>query len=230
MGQSEKGAYYQALKAVGAEFGKPYRNYTEEELKTAFDQAVADGVIDPDKLPAPEAERSSIKIPVAPRNPDEMAGQRQNTKHADEPIRVDPETGFVWLQEEVQKKAFAAPRGRRVLKYNDPGTVTQSVKVGEYTEEFEVAGTQQRASEAKITLPSFQVGIYKDPRHPFRIFTYNGVSGFDLFEVETFYGGADRVPKDVKRIYVANALCYDIRTVVRDIETEYRRLQLAGQV
>jgi hypothetical protein len=228
MGQNEKSAYYQALKAAGAEFGKPYNQYTVAELKEAFAQLPpeAQSAL---QLEAPKTTGPSIKLPVAPKDPTEMAGVRQNTKAHDEPIRVDPETGFIWFQEEVLKKGYAAPRGRRVLKYTDPGVVKESAKMGEYVEEFEVAGSQRRAAEARITLPSYQVGIYKDPRHPFKTYTYNGVSGFSLFEVEEFYQGADRVPKDVKRIYVGNALCYDIRSVVRNIEEEYRRLQLAGR-
>jgi hypothetical protein len=38
------------------------------------------------------------------------------------------------------------------------------------------------------------------------------------------------VPTEVKRMYVENVLCYDIRTTVRAIQTEFRQLQLAGKV
>lgn len=230
MGQTEKSDYYQALKAAGAEFGKPFRNYTVAELKASYDQAVAQGVIDPNRpAQAPEPE-PSIKLPVAHRDPEEMAGARQNTKAPDEPIRVDPDTGFIWFQEEVQKKGYAAPRGRRVLKYNDPGTREETVVDGKFRETFEVGGDRSIPSEVKITLPSYQVGIYKDPRHPFKTHVYNGNVGFDLFEVENYYGGADMIPEDVKRVYVGSSLCYDIRTVVRNIETTYRQLHLAGKV
>ena len=44
--------------------------------------------------------------------------------------------------------------------------------------------------------------------------------------VQEFYGGAEMVPADIKRIYVSHMLCYDIRTVIRAIESEYRREQL----
>lgn len=174
---------------------------------------------------APQPETPAV--PVAERDPAEFAGQRLNS-HADwEPIRVD-EQGRTWFQEEVQKPAFPKPRGRRVLQYQDTGTKKQQVKVGDYLESFEVAGDQHRTGEIKITLPSYQVGIYMDPRFPFKIHTYNGVNGFDLYDVENYFGGADLVPAECKRSYVANDLCYDIRTVIRYIEAEYRRLQLAG--
>lgn len=168
--------------------------------------------------------------PTAPMNPSEMAGERLNSQPKDEPIRTDDE-GRVWFQEEIRKPAYPKPRGRRVLTYMESGVEEQSVRSGDYVETFEIAGTgPQRTAEVKITLPSYQVGIYKDPRFPFRVHVYNGLQGFDLFEVQEFYGGAELVPQEAKRVYVENVLCYDIRTTVRAIETEYRQLQLAGKV
>lgn len=185
--------------------------------------------------PAPQAAPQAAPIPqpapVARANPLEMPGQRLNTKDEMEPIRVDPDTGFVWYQEEVLKPGYPKPRGRRVLKYLETGTKTETVQDGKYVETFEVAGEgAARPSEAKITLPSYQVGIYRDPRLPFRVHVYNGSRGFDLSEVENYYGGRDLVPADVKRTYVENVLCYDIRTVVQSIQREYRQLQLQGKV
>jgi hypothetical protein len=37
------------------------------------------------------------------------------------------------------------------------------------------------------------------------------------------------VPPEVKRMYVENVLCYDIRSVVRAINAEYRQQQLSRQ-
>lgn len=174
-------------------------------------------------------ERQQPSAPVAPKNPDEMAGVRQNSQSADEPIRTD-EQGRVWYQEEVLKPAYPKPRGRRVLKYMDTGVRKETVRDGKYVEEFEVAGDlPSRPAEVKITLPSYQVGIYKDRRFPFKIHTYNGRQGFDLFEVQNYYGGAELVPMEIKKVYVENVLCYDIRTTVRAIQTEYRQLQLQGK-
>ena len=243
MSQSEKSFYYGALQRAGVPFSKHYREYKTKELAEAYDQLFPDGpAYVPDAVASsPAAERAEARErlgheispvpPIAPRNPDEMAGERQHVGEL-EPIRTDPETGFVWFQEEVQKPAFPKSRGRRVLRYDDPGVQTQTVTNGQYTETFEVAGDprQARPAEIKITLPSYQVGIYQDPRLPFKIHTYGGRNGFSLDDVLNYYGGADLVPSEIKRVYVENDLCYDVRTTIRAIESEYRRLQLAGKV
>jgi hypothetical protein len=85
-------------------------------------------------------------------------------------------------------------------------------------------------AEVKVTLPSYQVGIYKDPRFPFKIHCYSDREGFNFFEVADFYGGVELVPQECKRIYIENDLCYDIRSVVRAIQNEHRQLQLMGKV
>lgn len=181
--------------------------------------------------PAPQVREPVQNTPSIPRvnraNPDELPGERLNSKAEDEPIRID-DAGRVWYQEEVRKGGYARPRGRRVLKYLDSGVETKQVQNGDYVESFEVGGRQEIPSEVKITLPSYQVGIFKDPRMPFRINVYNGQQGFDLLEVQKYYGGSEMVPAEIKRIYVSNVLCYDIRTTIRAIETEARRLQLKG--
>jgi hypothetical protein len=239
--QSERSAYFQALKAVGYEFTKHYRDYSVDELKQIYSDVAVAGEIPQAQPPAPPQMQETIipprdqkqraAPPVAAKDPNELAGQRLNTQDPDEPIRTD-EDGRVWYQEEVQKPAYPKPRGRRVLKYSDPGVVTRTVTNGEYTESFEVAGDPANAvpAEVKITLPSYQVGIYKDPRFPFKVVCYNGNEGFELFEVQEYYGGAELVPQECKRIYVENVLCYDIRSVVRAINTEYRQQQLAGHI
>lgn len=170
---------------------------------------------------------------MAPARPElgELAGERLNTKAPEDILFVDEE-GRAWLQKEVLKPAFPKPRGRRVLRYSDPGVVKQSAKDGDYTETFEVAGDPRNAvpSEIKITLPSYQVGIFRDPRFPFKVITYNGNSGFDRQEVEDYYGGAELVPPVARRTYVENVLCYDMRSVIRAINEEYRALRLTGQI
>jgi hypothetical protein len=163
-------------------------------------------------------------------DPAELPGQRVNTKDLEDIIRID-DKGRAWLQEEVQKPAFPKPRGRRVLRYNEQGTTTETIQVGEYTESFEIAGEGPgRPAEIKITLPSFQVGIYRDSRFPFKVICYNGSEGFDRMDIEEYYGGAQLVPAEVKRIYVSNVLCYDVRSVVQSIQTEFRQQQLTGRV
>ena len=251
MSQTEKAAYFKALKAAGVTFDRHYREYSTEELKAAYDKLEqADALPEPPLPPIPQAETTitdveldaeaaqfyglpapdTSRVPRKAADPQEMAGQRQNSQPEEEPIRVD-EFGRLWYQEEVRKPAYPKPRGRRVLTYVDTGTKQQSIKVGDYVETFEVAGDEvARVSEVKITLPSYQVGVYKDPRFPFKVHTYNGLEGFDLFGVRDYYGGAELVPADIKRVYVENVLCYDIRTTVRAIQDEYRELVLAGKV
>ena len=180
--------------------------------------------------PKPEPEPAPEPAPVARPELGEMAGERLNTKDAEEILFVDEE-GRAWLQREVLKPAFPKPRGRRVLRYNNPGVVKQTAKDGDYTETFEVAGDPRNSTpaEIKITLPSYQVGIYREQRFPFKVITYNGRSGFDRIEVEQYYGGAELVPPVAKRMYVENVLCYDMRSVIRAITEEYRQLKLSGQ-
>jgi len=183
---------------------------------------------------APVGQQRTAPVQVPLQNhpdPDEMAGVRQNSKDLEDPIRIDDQ-GRKWLQEEVKKPAYPKPRGRRILRYNDPGVRTETVKQGEYTETFEVSGDPKNAtpSEVKITLPSYQVGIYRDPRFPFKVITYNGNSGFDRQDVVDYYGGVELVPDECKRKYVENVLCYDMRSVIRAIQTEFRQHQLAGTI
>lgn len=235
MSQQTKGALHRLLKEQGVEFAKHYRDYTENDFLNILGQlnaqreaqGLATIEFTEDSNGAPET--PSFKLPEISRDPNEMAGVRQNTNPELEPIRRDPETGHVWYQEEVRKAAFAKPRGRRVLSYTDTGSVVNKI-VGTdgTTETFEVAGKEARAAQAKITLPSYQVGIYKDERFPFKIHVYNEDRGFDLFEVQQFYGGEELVPTEIKRKYVENVLCYDIRTVVRAITTEDRQRSLAA--
>lgn len=255
MTQNTRSWYYAQLKEAGVEFTKHYRNYSTDELADAYSRLVNKQQAEaPDEgleaaaeeyggaeptsdEPAPagffgyEAEEPEpVPEPVqeVPTAGDEFAGQRLNTKEPDEPLYTD-ENGRVWFQKEVQKPATPKPRGRRVLKMTHGVVKTESVQVGQYIETFEVEGEGSRVSEIKITLPSYQVGIFKDPRFPFRVHTYSGRNGFSLEDVQNFYGGADLVPSEIKRVYIANDLCYDIRTTVRSIQTEYRHNQLQGR-
>ena len=172
-----------------------------------------------------EGPQPQLDFPLSDEPLDVIAGIRQNDGHAG-PIRKDS-MGNLWYQEEIRKKGYASARARRKLQYMDSGfkTVTNRLPDGS-TETVEVAGEELTASTVKITLPSYQVGIYLDSRFPFKIHVYADARGFDREEVEDYYGGYDRVPTEVKRIYVENVLCYDMRTVIRAIEDEARRLRL----
>lgn len=197
----KRSALYQELKSAGWEPDKPYAQYRLDELQEIKGLFIAEAP----PRPAPE-----------PRTPE----------YDDEVLRTD-DAGRQWLQEEVRKPAYPKPRGRRVLTYVDPGVEKQTVKNGEYVETFEVPGNRTtRTAEIKITLPSYQVGIYRDRRYPFRVHTYNGREGFNLADVERFYGGAELVPQECKRVYIENDLCYDMRSVVAAIRAEHRQMML----
>lgn len=248
MSQTEKAAYFQALKAAGTEFDKHYREYSTKELKAAYEKLDEAGLAPP--LEQPEQPRAqqpraqqpppSIRlpipavprnVPVGHRNASEMPGQRLNkSKDGElEPIRTDPATGYIWYQEEVRKPATAKPRGRRVLTYQETGVEQTTVQEGRFTETFEIAGSGAPVSaQVKITLPSYQVGIYRDPRLPFKIYVYDERRGFDREEVEAYYGGPELVHPTVKKVYVENVLCYDVRSVIRAIQEEAREQRLAA--
>ena len=237
MTQQEKKVLWDELKAAGVEFPKHYREYSTSDLEGAVQQLhemqeaaneepdeeeeVYDGpaFIFPEKVePAPRPQD---------REPDKIAGIRQNQDEL-EAIRVDPDTNWTWYQDEVRKPAMATPRARRVLKYVDPGVRKQEVvdANGSVIETFEMPGDEQRQSEVKITMPSFQVGIYKRPDYPFKVHVYNSKEGFDYFEVADYFNGPDLVPESIKRIYVSASLCFDIRTTIREIEKQYRETVL----
>lgn len=251
MSNQLKGALYRALKDLDAPLAKPYREYTVAELDEAYAAYRASvptlPVIDAGTIAQAEAIASAPRQnvgqipvrrrgePVAPvkhADPKEMAGQRINSNSDLEPLRIDPDTGFTWYQEEVKKPAFAKPRGRRVITYVDTGSKTEEIRSGPRggeIESFEVAGdAAPRTAEVKVTLPSFQVGLYSDKRFPFKIHVYNENRGFDREDVDAFYGGPELIPPTVKRKYVENVLCYDMPSVIRAIQEEARELALRG--
>jgi len=236
MSQAEKAALWRELKERGVEFPLHYREYSQSQLEESYEALMSaespeNGAEPPVRLaPQAAAPQPTRRISLPRREPDKHAGLRLNTHAEDEPLRVD-ENGLIWYQDEVRKAAFPKPRGRRVLDYLDPGVRTETAQTGNgYTETFEMPGDQARPSQVKITLPTHQVGIYRDPNMPFKIHVYNDNRGFDLFEVRDFYGGADLVPEDIKTVYVGQSLCYDIRTTRRAIEAEYREKLLKKEI
>lgn len=223
MPPNTRSVLWQALKDLGWTPEKSFSGYTVAELSALLTDM---GENPQELLEGQEQASDAVWEPPlsnAP-DPDEMPAQRQNLPP--DVIRVD-DLGRQWYQEEVRKPAYPKPRGRRVLKYLDPGVKQETITSGEYVETFEVAGERQGLpAEVKITLPSYQVGIYKDPRFPFKVHCYNDREGFDLFEVQDYYGGAELVPSSIKRVYIENELCYDMRSVIQTIQAEYRQLVL----
>lgn len=242
MSQAEKSAYYRELKEAGVAFSRPYREYTTDELRAAVRKLRAQKPKPEPETPTEAGEPKSAPKealkpapktqPAMPRTStprEQFAAERAYQTNEEQPLRTDPETKFIWYREEVQKPAFPKPRARRKLTYVDPGVKVQTAVADKFLESFEVAGNESRTGEVRITMPSYQVGVYKDPRYPFKIHVYNGTKGFDLFDVQKFYGGADLVPTSIKRMYVENDLCYDIRSVIRSIQSEFRDQQLGAQ-
>lgn len=182
----------------------------------------------PEPKPKPEPEPKPVLIGGL--DPREHAGVQQNAVAEDEVIEID-EHGNRWYQREVNKPGYAKPRGRRILRYEDPGVKIEHIKVGDYVETFEVAGDPKtaRPAEVKITLPSYQTGIYQPPNMPFRVHTYQGARGFNMRDVQKYYGGRDLVPSTIKRTYVSTDLCYDIQSTIRTIENEYRERVLRAE-
>lgn len=206
-------------------------NYDQPQTEPEQDQLQYDNYFA--RLPGSE------NVPVEPRvqapsvqeTPrDRYAAERAYQPNEGEtPIRTD-EAGRVWFREEVRKPATPQPRARRRITYIDTGVKKETVVDGRFIETVEVAGDRRTTEMVKITMPSYQVGVYSDPRFPFKVHTYNNNRGFDLFDVQAFYGGADLVPSDILRVYVGNDLCYDIRSTIRSIQSEYRAQQLRGAI
>lgn len=243
-GNNERAALWGIVKAAGADT-KPYINYSTDELREIVKTLRPAPVEDQrPPVPRPDIENPFPDDPIVPErdtlgpppakpvlsnmpSPDELPGMRKNTHDGLTVLRID-EAGRQWLQEEVRKGAFARPRFRRVLRQRSTNVVQQTVQNGEFTETFEVPGTEERVSEIRVTLPTYQVGRFRHPNHPFTILTYDGREGYDFEEVCRMFGGADLVPMGAQRIYIANQIAFDIRTTVRVIEAEFRKQQMQG--
>lgn len=162
--------------------------------------------------------------PGVPRSdtPDTIAGLRLYTHGPDEPVRVDRQ-GKAWFSDEVQKTSTPR-RARRILhiKAASAKTIETRNELGFLEESFEVAGDEVHDMQVKITLPPAQVGVYKDPSHPFRIHTYGGQYGYKRLDVVEYYGGMLHVPSSCQFVYVGGDLCYSIDSVRDTIETEFR--------
>jgi len=143
-----------------------------------------------------------------------------------QPIRIDLK-GRIWFRDEVQKPAVPKPRMTRTTRSRSTGVKQEATYFpdGHLDEIYEVAGDEDRELSVKTTLPSWQVGKYHDPRFPFAVHTYNGVSGLDFSEVVRYFGGLPLVPRSVKTVYVGNQLCYDIPTTKETIENQFNALR-----
>ena len=179
------------------------------------------------RLPNGQPRFQMVTIPFSDKPLVTQPGETRITHTFGEPIRRDS-SGRVWIQDEFLKPLTAKPRGRRLKKYTDTGVVKKTFKGADgYTEEIEVPGTLQVQAEARVTLPSYQVGTYWHPAYLFKVHCYGGREGFDRHDVERFYGGPEQVPSSCnKRIYISNVMCYDMRLVIQAINDEYREIKL----
>lgn len=214
MAQADKSRLYQALKTAGYPFTKHFREYTVAELQEIH-ASIASRI----------EEQTGVK--VQEKDEDEQPTQRGGSQKA---IRTDLQ-GRVWFQEEIIKSNTAKPRGYRVFREIGSNTKAVTIDAGDgYTETFEVPGDEKKPLEVKVGVPTWQVGIYKDPRLPFKIVTYRNAKGYERQEVETFFGGKDVLPESISSLYVGNLLCYDIRSVNIAIQREFNMLQRKGSV
>lgn len=212
MSAKDKADLYRELKDSGYEFKKHYREYTVKELEDIAAEAQPVGA-------------------AKEQDPNELPTQRRG--HEDEIIRVD-EAGNEWYQEEIVKEGAAKPRGYRI--HRELTTDVEEVKITEtdqfgttYTETIEVAGSKQRPMEARVGIPTWQVGIYRSPQFRFaRIVKYRDRVGFLREDIDNYFGGADVIPEGVKRIHVGNLICYDIKSVTTAIQREHNMLLRRG--
>ena len=181
---------------------------------------------------APQTLARLLRVPFSDQNAD-RAGLTFNTHGPNDPLRVDS-LGRVWFRDEVPKPAIPKRRMIRRTKTMSSNVVEIKTKRpdGGFDESFEVAGDEQHEIEVKITMPSSQVGIYRDPRFPFKIHQYNGRRGFDHDEIRDYYGGLDLIPSSVraKTIYIDSDLCFDMNAVRDAIEREYNMKVLGRNV
>lgn len=174
---------------------------------------------------SPEQQAAWLGVPLKDRGED-RAGLEFN-KDPEQAIRVDSQ-GFVWYQDEVMKPAIPKPRARRVIRTESTGfkTIERRNSDGSLDESFEVSGDEGKTLEIKTTLASWQVGIYWDPRLPFKVHVYDGRRAFDFAEIVRHYDGLDLIPSAVKRVYIGSDLCFDIKSVRDAMEQQLRDLQL----
>lgn len=215
MAATTRSELWQALKAIDYPFDKPYKDYTADELEHIHNEMLS---------------RAAAQTGVAGGMKDAAELPTQRRSDDMEPIRTDA-TGRVWYQEEIQKSTLASPRGYRVFREVGTGVKTQTIDVGDgYTETIEVPDGSRKPLEVKVGIPTWQVGIYRDPQFPFRVVEYRSARGFFRADVEEFFGGPDVLPEGVTPNYVGNLLCYPIREVVVAINREFNQLQKRGSV
>ncbi len=242
-GREQRGLLYKELRELGWEPSKQYREYSVGELQGIKD-SMTQGSAGFADFTAEGFEDGVVKNGSAPRatspQPQDIHDRRPELTKQSEPkeapipaglpegaIRAD-ESGRVWYREEIGPNIAKNRRLRKRITQVVPQTVeVKKIQSGDYIETVEVVGEGTRSLDAFVTLPPTQVGIYSDPRFPFKIFTYNGALGFSYGDVNDYYGGVEFVPTTVKKKFVGNMLAYDIKSVISTVERKYRELMLS---
>ena len=238
MTQQERKALWDEALELGYVPQRHYREHSVDELRTLVRQfQLRKTLVSAESLPETVDPRDDILQQarydqLREAEPEEIAGIRRSD--GEEVIRIDAD-GKQWIMDEVRKPGYPKPRGRIVREYIDSGVKTVEIKDqnGSVVERYEMPGEERTRSQVKITAPSYQVGVYRDPAvlgEFFKIHTYNGAAGFDFFDVEKYWGGPRMVPQTCKRIYVSTTLCYDIDSVIQAISDEYREKVLRGEI
>ena len=236
---------WQDLKDRGFKPAKRYRDYTVAELTEAFKELKAsEPTLDfsAEGFEELTTEKDTEVRATTPTRQDvhehrprlksdkESPALREDPKGVmddEEPLRVDDE-GRTWYREEINPNVSRGKRLRKRITFTGPETVeVKQVKSGDYIETIEVIGEATRSQDAFVTMPPSQTNIFKDPRYPFKVFTYNGTLGFSFGDVNDFYGGEEFVPPAIKKRFVGNMLAYDIKTVIAEIERKAREIKLA---
>ena len=238
MTQQERKALWDLAVELGYTPQKHYREHSVDELRELVLQLSPTPARE---AASPAAEDASLGDIFAQAQadflrevPPETEAGRNVPADGETIIRIDAD-GKQWIMDEVRKPSFPKPRGRIIREYIDPGVKTVEVtdNRGSVVERYEMPGDEKRRSEVKITAPSYQVGIYRDPAvlgEFFKIHTYNGAEGFDFFDVEKYWGGRRLIPATCQRIYVSTTLCFEINSVIAAINDEYREKVLRGEI
>ena len=190
-----------------------------EELEMVVEAYKARGAL----VEGTEIKYRNYTVPVISRGAD-RAGLTHDYP-ADRPLRVDLQ-GRIWFRDDVPKPAIPRARMTRKTRYTDSGVKEERTyhDDGRIDEIYEVAGEESRELTITTTLPSYQVGRYKDSRFPFMIHVYNQQQGFDYSDVIEYYGGRELVPGTIKTVYIGNMLCFHISSTVQTIENSYSQL------
>jgi hypothetical protein len=236
MTQQERKGLWDALLAEGWSPTKHYREHSVQELQ---DQLVAVRAAKAQTKTETSDDSAAYRIEaeidaLREVQPDTVPGLRLNTHGEDKPLRIDAD-GKIWYKDEIGKPATPVERGKRILDYVDPGVKTVHVRDsnGSVVESFEMPGDQKRIAQAKVSLPAYQTGLYRDPAllgEFFRIHVYRGKQVFDLFDVQKYFGGPRAVPATCKRDYTDTVLGYDIESVLQAIQDEYREKLKNGEL